>query len=248
MIIRKSESEISIMRKGGRILAKLFLEMEKKIKPGVSGKQLDAFAYEFIKENNARPAFKGYKGFPSSICFSVNDVVVHGIPDEKKLNEGEIVGIDIGLIYGGYYSDSAFTYEVGKISNEAKNLIKKTNEALYAGIKKCVSGNRLGDVSSAIQNIVEEAGYSVVRELVGHGIGANMHEDPQIPNYGRSNNGPKLSNGMTLAIEPMINEGKKEVVFLKDGWTVKTVDKKLSAHFEHTIVVRDDKPEILTKL
>lgn len=236
------------MREGGHILAKLFTEIEKRIKPGVNGKELDYFAYNFIKENNARPAFKGYKGFPSSICFSVNEVVVHGIPNERKIVEGDIVGIDIGLIYGGYYSDSAYTYEVGEVSDNAKKLIQKTNEALYESIKKCVSGNRIGDISGTIQNIVEKAGYSVVRELVGHGIGANMHEDPQIPNYGQINSGARLRNGMTFAIEPMINEGKKDVEFLKDGWTVRTMDRKLSAHYEHTIVVRDDEPEILTKL
>jgi methionyl aminopeptidase len=247
-IIKKSGEEIKTMEKGGRILAELFVLMSKKVKSGVSGEELDLFAEEFIKKNQAKPAFKGYKGFPATICFSVNEVVVHGIPGSRRLRDGEIVGIDIGLIYKGYYTDAAKTFTVGEVPANALRLINTTKQAFYEGMKKCIPGNRLGDVSSAVQSTVEKAGYSVVRELVGHGIGRKMHEDPQIPNYGALNEGPLLESGMTLAIEPMVNEGKRQVIFNSDGWTVKTKDSSLSAHYENTIVIEDQGPRILTKL
>ncbi len=249
MIILKSERELELMRRAGRIVALAVQELEAAVKPGVTTGELDRLAEDLIKRHNAVPAFKGYQGFPGSICTSVNDEVVHGIPGPRKLQEGDIISIDVGVIYRGYYGDMAVTFPVGEVSQEAKRLIKVTRESLYAGVKKAYPGSRLSDISHAVQSYVEANGFAVVRDYVGHGIGQNMHEDPQIPNFGRPGFGPVLKPGMVLAIEPMVNAGTYEVRTLPtDNWTVKTVDGSLSAHFEHSVAVCEDGPEILTRL
>ncbi len=246
MIILKSADEINRMRKAGAILADLFKELKAVVKPGITTGHLDKIAEEFIRKRGAIPAFKGYQGFPASICTSVNEVVVHGIPGERILKDGDIIGLDIGALFDGLYGDAAVTLPVGRISREAENLLEVTKAALYEGIKKAVPGNRLSDISHAIQTYAESRGFSVVRDFVGHGIGRRMHEEPQVPNFGRPGEGPKLKPGMTIAIEPMINVGLPHVVILSDGWTVVTRDSSLSAHFEHTVAITSDGPEILT--
>ncbi|MCL6471714.1 MAG: type I methionyl aminopeptidase [Firmicutes bacterium] len=246
MIIRKSKDEIATMRHAGRIVAQALELIESKIRPGIETIALDQIAEDFIRKSKARPAFKGYKGFPASICASPNEVVVHGIPSHRKLKEGDIISIDIGVEYNGYYGDAAATYPVGEVSEEAKRLIEVTKLALNKGIEKCVEGNYLYDISYAIQSTAEAAGYSVVREFVGHGIGRQMHEDPQIPNFGLPGRGPKIKSGMVFAIEPMVNIGGFKVNILPDHWTVVTADRSLSAHFEHTVAVTEKGPEILT--
>lgn len=247
MIVCKSDQEIILMKDAGKIVAQAHKEMEKAVKPGVSTLELDRIAEDFILAKGARPAFKGYHGYPASICSSVNEEVVHGIPSLRNLENGDIISIDIGVEINGYYGDSAVTLPVGDISSEAHNLIRTTEEALWAGIQKAVNGNRLSDISHSIQTFIEDRGYSVVRDFVGHGIGSCMHEDPQVPNFGAPGRGPRLRPGMTLAIEPMVNQGIHEVVTLGDGWTVVTQDRKLSAHFEHTIAITEKEPEILTQ-
>jgi len=248
MIIRKSKDEIATMRQAGRIVAQTLKLIENEIKPGIETIELDRIAEGFINKSGARPAFKGYKGFPASICASPNEVVVHGIPGKKRLNEGDIISIDVGVEYNGYYGDAAATFPVGTISEEAKRLIDVTKLALEKGIEKAVDDNYLYDISYAIQSAVESEGYSVVKEFVGHGIGREMHEEPQIPNFGLPGRGPKIKAGMVFAIEPMVNIGGYRVSILPDKWTVVTADKSLSAHFEHTVAVTKDGPEVLTIL
>ncbi|MEW6448303.1 MAG: type I methionyl aminopeptidase [Bacillota bacterium] len=247
MISRKSERELSYMRDAGRIVALTLQELEKVIGPGVTTGELDVLAEDFVRRQGAEPAFKGLYGFPASICASVNEQVVHGIPGPRRLEEGDIISIDVGTVINGYYGDGAATFAVGRINKEAKRLLQVTREALNKGINKAVAGNRLSDISHAVQKHVENHGFSVVRDFVGHGIGTKMHEDPQVPNFGPPGRGPRLETGMTLAIEPMVNAGTYAVKILQDNWTVVTEDGKLSAHFEHTVAVRDGKAEILTR-
>ncbi|MBN2028192.1 MAG: type I methionyl aminopeptidase [Actinobacteria bacterium] len=249
MIIRKSREEIAKMREAGRIVAGVLYLLEKHIRPGVRTESLDSMAEEYIRERNGVPSFLGYRGFPASICTSINDVVVHGIPDKTRLMEGDIIGVDVGVILDGYQGDAARTYAVGKIGDVATKLMDTTLESLYAGIDACRQGNRLGDVSNAIQRTAEGGGFSVVVQFVGHGIGKDMHEEPQIPNFGPPGRGPRLETGMTFALEPMVNEGAYEVeVDEIDGWTVRTKDGSLSAHFEHTVAITEEGPTILTLL
>lgn len=248
MIILKSEREINYMRDAGKIVAKTLAEVEKAAKPDVTTRELDEIAEKYIKGCGATPAFKGYHGFPGNICSSVNEEVVHGIPGLRKLKNGDTVSVDIGAVINGYYGDAAITIPIGQIDAEVQRLLDVTEESLYKGIEQAIVNNRLSDISHAVQKHAESFGYSVVRDYVGHGIGRNMHEDPQVPNYGPSGRGPRLKSGMTLAIEPMINMGTHDVKTLDDGWTVITSDGKRSAHFEHTIAIGPDGPEILTKL
>jgi methionyl aminopeptidase len=248
MIILKSPEEIGKMIQACRLVAKTLDFLKNKVTPGISTKQLDQLADEYIRGNNAIPAFKGYRGYPASICASVNEEVIHGIPADRVLEEGDILGIDLGVYKDGFYGDAAHTFPVGRIDPEAERLIRITEESLYIGIDKARAGNRISDISYSIQKHIESNGFSVVRAFVGHGIGRDLHEDPQIPNFGAPGRGPRLKPGMTLAIEPMVNEGGYEVVVLEDGWTAITMDGKLSAHCEHTILVTSDKPKILTLL
>lgn len=236
------------MRDAGRIVAETHVEVKKAVKPGVTTLELDRIAEEYIKSRGAIPAFKGYHGFSGNICSSINEEVVHGIPGLKKLKTGDNISIDIGAVINGYNGDAAITVPVGEVNAEVQQLLDVTEESLYKGIEQAIIGNRLSDISHAIQTHVEQYGFGVVRDYVGHGIGRNMHEDPQIPNFGNPGRGPRLKAGMTLAIEPMVNLGTYEVKTLDDGWTVVTLDGKRSAHFEHTIAITDGKPEILTKL
>lgn len=247
MITRKSTRELRYMRDAGRVVANVFQELEKAVRPGVTTGELNRLAEDFIIRQGARPAFKGLYGFPAAICTSVNEQVVHGIPGLRKLEAGDIISIDIGAEINGYFGDAAVTFPVGDISPEACRLLDVTRDALYAGIDVARTGNRLSDISHAIQSYVEKHGFSVVRDYVGHGIGRKMHEDPQVPNFGRPGRGPRLEPGMTLAIEPMVNAGTYEVVTLDDGWTVVTRDGSLSAHFEHTVAITNGAAEILTR-
>lgn len=247
MVTLKSERELGLMRKAGGIVAQILQEMAEMVAPGISTGEIDRFAESRIKELKAVPAFKGYHGFPSCVCISINDEVVHGIPSKKRLlKEGDIVGLDFGVIYDGWYGDSARTVAVGKISPEAQHLMDATRGGLEKGIEECREGGRVSDIGHAIQKYVEGFGYSVVREFVGHGIGRALHEEPQIPNFGQKGKGLTLKVGMVLAIEPMINAGGHEVKVLSDGWTAVTVDHSLSAHFEHTVAITPRGPEILT--
>ncbi|MGM0369578.1 MAG: type I methionyl aminopeptidase [Bacillota bacterium] len=248
MIIRKSKKEIKKMRQAGKIVAETHQLLKNKIEPGVSTQELDQLAEDYIRKQGAKPIFKGYHGFPASICASVNEVIVHGIPGDYQLQEGDIISIDIGARIDGFCGDAARTWGVGDISEEASNLLEATNKSLAEGIKAAKIGNRLSDVSHAVQSYVEPQGYGVVRNYSGHGIGRKMHEAPQIPNYGKPNRGPRLKEGMVLAIEPMINIGTPKNKTLDDDWTVITKDKELSAHFEHTVAITKDGPQILTKL
>lgn len=247
MITIKSEREILLMKEAGRIVALAHQEVAKHIKPGVTTFELDQIVEKVIRDNGAIPSFKGYGGFPGSACTSVNEQVVHGIPSRRvKLKDGDMIAVDIGANYKGYHGDSAWSYAVGSVSEEVSKLMEVTKESLFEGLKYAKAGNRLTDISHAIQKYAESFGYSVVREFVGHGLGKQLHEDPQIPNYGLPGKGPILKKGMTLAIEPMINMGRKEVKVLKDNWTAVTIDKKPSAHYEHSILITDDEPIILT--
>lgn len=235
------------MREANQLVGKTLGELAKHIQPGVSTLHLDQIAETFIRDHGAEPAFLGYGGFPNSLCVSVNDQVVHGIPSsETLLKEGDIVSIDCGTLLNGFVGDSAYTFAVGEVSEETKQLLRTTKASLYAGIREAVVGHRVGDISNAVQTYCESRGYSVVRELVGHGIGKKMHEEPEVPNYGRKGNGPLLRSGMCICIEPMINVGVRNVVFEKDGWTVRTKDRKNSAHFEHCIAIRPEGPMILS--
>lgn len=234
------------MRRAGRIVSDLLKLMGREAKAGVRTKELDAIAEDFIRSTGAEPAFKGYYGYPASICTSVNDEVVHGIPGKRVLKDGDIVGIDVGVKLEGYFSDAARTFAIGSVDEESRRLIEVTREAMNRGIGQAVEGNRLSDISWAVQNFAESAGFSVVREYVGHGIGRNLHEEPQVPNYGEPHKGPVLVKGMALAIEPMINAGTHEVKVLSDAWTVVTQDGKRSGHFEQTVFVGKEKPEVVT--
>ncbi|HEY9162210.1 MAG TPA: type I methionyl aminopeptidase [Desulfomonilia bacterium] len=248
MIPRKTPLEITKMRDAGRILAMLFEHIKPMVQPGITTAQLDSEAEKFIVMNNAKPAFKGYRGYPATLCTSVNDCIIHGIPGQIKLKEGDIIGLDVGVLFNGFYSDAAITLPVGEVPAHAKALMRTSEAAMHAGIEQAVPGNRLYDISSAIQKTAEDAGYSVVRDFVGHGIGERLHEEPQIPNYGKKGTGPLLETGMTLAIETMINQGTWKIRILKDKWTALTADGRLSAHFEHTIAITPDGPHILTAL
>ena len=247
MIYLKTDEEIELMREANQLVGKTLAEVGKHVAPGVSTLQLDKIAEEFIRDHGAVPAFLGYGGFPNSICASVNEQVVHGIPSSSKiLNEGDIISVDCGTILNGYVGDSAYTFCVGEVDPKVKDLLKTTKESLYLGIQAAVEGKRIGDISNAVQTYCESHNYSVVRELVGHGIGKRMHEEPEVPNYGRRGCGPLLKSGMCICIEPMINMGSKNVVFERDGWTVRTKDRKCSAHFEHCIAISPDGPQILS--
>jgi len=248
MVVLKTPEEIEVMRESNAIVAEILQELRRLVEPGISTRQLDQHAEKAAKERGAVPAFKGYGGFPYALCASINDEVVHGFPSERVLVEGDIASLDFGVKYKGYFGDSAITVAVGRISDNAANLMKVTKEALFKGIEKARTGNRLGDISHAVQDHVERVGYSVVRDYVGHGIGRDLHEDPAVPNYGSPGRGILLKSGMVIAIEPMINEGTYEVKVKPDGWTVVTADGKLSAHFEHTIAITDNGPEVLSSV
>jgi len=246
MIYYKTEEEIDLIRNSSLLVAKTHAEIAGLIKPGITTLALDKIAEEFIRDNGGVPAFKGYGGFPNTLCMSPNDQVVHGIPNDRVLEDGEILSVDCGVVMNGYFGDSAFTYEVGEVDAETKQLLKVTKESLYKGIEMAVSGNRIGDIGYAVQKHAESFGYGVVRELVGHGVGKNLHESPEVPNYGRRGRGAKIQEGLVIAIEPMINMGTRKIMQHNDGWTITTIDNKPSAHFEHTIVVRKGKAEILS--
>ena len=249
MIILKTPAEIAVMAEASRVVAEALAIVKKAVCPGISTDELDRIAEEAIRARGAVPAFKGYRNYPKTLCASVNEQVVHGIPSKRKLKEGDIIGLDLGAIVGGFYGDSAITVAVGRIREETAKLVQVTEEALYLGIKQAVVGNRLTDISNAVQQHVESAGFSVVTEFVGHGIGRQLHEEPQVPNYGKPGQGPRLQPGMVLAIEPMVNMGRSAVRVLEDRWTAVTVDGSLSAHFEHTIAVQPSgAPHILSQL
>jgi methionyl aminopeptidase len=246
MIYLKSDQEIELIKISAQVLGKAHAEVAKRIQPGITTKELDRTAEEFIRDNGGIPSFKGYNSFPASLCISVNETVVHGIPSKYELKEGDIISIDCGVKLNGYHSDSAYTYPVGEVASEVRDLLTRTKQSLYAGINKAVEGGRVGDIGYAVQSYVEQFGYTVVRELVGHGVGKNLHESPEVPNYGKRGQGAKLKEGMVIAIEPMINLGKKNIVQERDGWTIRTADRKPSAHFEHTVAIRKGQAEILT--
>jgi methionyl aminopeptidase len=246
VIYKKSPEEIAIMRRGGRILVEVLDRLEEALVPGVTTGRLDTIARTTIEKRGAKPSFLGYRGFTGSNCASPNEVIVHGIPGPRLIEEGDIVSLDIGVLLDGFHVDSAWTFPVGEITDEAKRLLQVTEAALYAAIEQCHPGRRLGDVGYAVEKTAESAGFSIVREYVGHGVGRNLHEDPQIPNYGPPGRRELLASGMTIAIEPMVNAGGAATVALSDGWTVVTADGSLSAHFEHTVAILPDGPEILT--
>ncbi|SHJ78182.1 methionine aminopeptidase, type I [Clostridium cavendishii DSM 21758] len=246
MIILKNDSEIELMRKAGRIVSETLLLLKEKTKPGITTAELDRIAEEFITKHGAKPSFKGLYGFPASLCISVNQQVIHGIPGALKLTEGDIISVDCGALINGYHGDAARTFAVGEVSSQAKKLIDVTEESFFKGIEKAIIGNRLTDISYEIQQHVESNGFSIVKDYVGHGIGRNLHEDPNVPNFGRPGRGPKLESGMVLAIEPMVNIGKYHVRTLNDQWTVVTADGSLSAHYENTVAILPNGPEILT--
>jgi methionyl aminopeptidase len=248
MIILKSQEEIERISRACNIVAKTLYAIKDILKPGITTKEIDNFADKFIRTSDAIPAFKGYRGYPASICTSINNEVIHGIPSDRKLNKGDILSIDLGVIKDSFYGDAAYTFPVDEIDADAKRLLQVTEEALYIGIEHARINNRVYDISHSIQSYVESNGFSVVRAFVGHGIGRDLHEEPQIPNYGFPGHGPRLRAGMTLAIEPMVNQGGHEVVILDDGWTAVTKDNRLSAHFEHTILITSNEPRILTKI
>lgn len=246
MALIKTEEEIELIRISSLLVGKTLAEVAKHIRPGVTTLELDRVAEEFIRDHDAVPGFKGYHGFPGSLCTSVNDTVVHGIPGKHELKDGDIISIDCGVKKNGFYGDSAYTFPVGEVNEEILTLMQRTKESLYIGIEASVSGNRVGDIGYAVQHYVEEFGYSVVRDLVGHGLGSQLHEKPEVPNFGRRGKGKELKTGMVLAIEPMINLGMKDVYQMRDGWTIRTADHKPSAHYEHDVVVRKGKAEILS--
>lgn len=248
MIILKSKHEIATMRAASRIVAEVLRELTQAARPGISTLELDTIAEHGIRKRGGIPAFKGYRGFPKSLCVSVNEQVVHGIPSKRRLKEGDIVGLDLGAIWDGYYGDAAVTVPVGRIAPEAEDLLAVAEASLYVGIKQARSGNYLSDISHAVQTYAESHGYNVVRVFVGHGIGTALHEEPQVPNFGPPSRGPRLKEGLVLAIEPMVNTGCAEVEILDDGWTVVTADGQLSAHFEHTVAITENGPEILTAI
>ncbi len=246
MIYLKTDEEIELLRASNLLVARTLGEVAKHIKVGVSTLELDRVAESFIRDHGAIPGFLNYNGFPNTLCTSVNEQVVHGIPNSNPLKEGDIVSVDCGVLLNGFFGDSAYTFAVGKISEEVENLLKVTKESLLKGIEMAVDGNRIGDIGYAIQTYNEEHGYSVVREMVGHGVGRNLHEAPEVPNYGKRGYGPKLKKGMVIAIEPMINMGKRYIVQENDGWTIRTSDRMPSAHFEHTVAIGKDRADILS--
>jgi len=248
MIHRRSPKEIDLMRSAAKVLIETFHIVEKMVKPGIKTIDVDKAVEKFIVKSGARPAFKGYRGFPGSCCISIDEVVVHGIPNRRVMKEGQIVSVDIGVELNGYFADAARTFAVGTLSAEKKKLVEVTVDSLQRGIEQAIEGNRISDISRAIQNWVEQEGFSVVRDLVGHGIGSSLHESPEIPNYVDAKRGPQpqIQSGMVFAIEPMVNSGNKRIKFLSDGWTVVTSDRKPSAHFEHTVAITNDGPDILT--
>jgi methionyl aminopeptidase len=249
VITRRNEKEIELLRQAGKIVAMTHEYLKPYVKAGISTKELDEMAEKFIRSQGAIPSFKGYGGFPGSICASINDVLVHGIPNAAHiLKDGDIISIDIGANYKGYHGDSAWTYAVGEVSEEAKELMRVTEESLYRGLDQVKPGNRISDISNAIQTFVEAHGYGVPRDYTGHGIGTNLHEDPIVPNFGIAGRGPKIVSGMVIAVEPMVTLGDYHTRTLLDDWTVKTIDGKITAHYEHTIVVTDEGYEILTKI
>jgi methionyl aminopeptidase len=246
MIYIKSEEEIGLLRESGLLVSRCLGEVAKHVKPGINTSFLDKIAEEFLRDHGGIPGFLGYNGYPKTLCTSVNAQVVHGIPSETILVEGDIVSVDCGVILNGYFGDSAYTFAVGEVKPVVQKLMRVTKECLYKGIEQAVEGKRMGDLGYAIQNHAELNGFSVVREMVGHGLGKDLHEEPEVPNYGRRGSGVKLLSNMVICIEPMINQGKKTVVQDKDGWTIKTMDKLPSAHYEHALVIRKDKAEILS--
>ena len=246
MLYYKTDEEIELIRESSLLVAKTLAEVAKAIKPGITTLELDKIAFAFIRDHQAEPAFLNYNGFPNSLCISVNAQVVHGIPNKDTLKEGDVCSVDCGVLKNGFYGDSAYTFAVGEVSDENIALLKVTRESLLKGIDKAIAGNRLGDISAAVQEYAEANGFSVVRELVGHGIGRHLHEKPEVPNYGKRGSGLVLKEGLVIAIEPMINMGTKGVVHEKDGWTVRTADRKPSAHFEHTVAIRKGKADILS--
>lgn len=246
MIQYKTAEQIELIKQSGQILGKAHAEVAKNIKPGVQTALLDKIAEEYIRDHGGKPSFKGYNDFPSSLCISVNSVVVHGFPSTYELQDGDIISVDCGVFMNGFHADSAYTYPIGEVSEEVKKLLRVTKESLYKGLEVASAGNRMGDLGYAIQSYVELEGFSVVRELVGHGIGKSLHEAPEVPNYGKKGQGLKLQDGLVLAVEPMVNLGKRNIVQEPDGWTIRTRDKMPSAHFEHTIVIRKGGPEVLT--
>lgn len=246
MIVLKNPHQLKKMIDAGRLSAQALKAAGEAVVPGVTTKEIDRVAYDFIRKAGAKPSFLGYNGYPASACISVNNVVIHGIPDERRIKSGDIVSIDVGAFYEGYHGDNAATFAAGEVSIEAQNLMDATRQSLNEGIKAALAGNRIGDIGSAVQKYVEARGYSVVRQYVGHGVGEHMHEEPDVPNYGRAGHGVRLVPGMVIAIEPMINQGTFAVKQLSDGWTVVTADGKLSAHFENTIAITAEGPVILT--
>jgi methionyl aminopeptidase len=248
MVILKQQSEIEKIRASNLIVAEVLAMLKEKVVDGITTRELDRLSEELVLRRGAKPAFKGYRGYPYSLCASVNDEIIHGLPSDRVLREGDIVGLDFGAYYGGYYGDAALTVPVGKISPEAAHLLQATERSLALAIEEARVGNRLGDISAAVQNHVEAAGYSVVRDFVGHGIGRSLHEEPQIPNFGVRGRGVKLKAGMVLAIEPMVNAGTFKIRMRPDGWTAVTADGRLSAHFEHTVAITENGPEILSRL
>ncbi len=246
MILIKSDEEIELIRKSNLLLGKLHGELAKHLKPGIKTIELDKLAYEFIMDNGGKPSFLHYRGYPNTLCISVNDVVIHGIPGDYVIKEGDLVSIDCGIELEGYHSDSAFSYAVGEVSEQVWELMKRTKEALYKGIEQAKPGNRVGDIGYAVESHVKQFGFSVVREMTGHGVGRRLHEDPAIPNYGRRGQGKRLKPGMTIAIEPMVTMGSHKIYIEKDGWTVRTVDGKPAAHYEHSIAITKNGPEILS--
>ncbi|MBN3583830.1 type I methionyl aminopeptidase [Algoriphagus aestuarii] len=246
MIHYKTSEEVHIIKESADILGRAHGEVAKYVKEGVKTSFLDKIAEEFIRDHQGVPSFKGYNGFPASLCISVNEVVVHGFPSDYELKDGDIISVDCGVFHQGFHSDSAYTYPIGEVSPSILALLKATRDSLYLGIEKAVFGDRIGDVGNTIQRFVEAKGYTVVRELVGHGIGRNLHESPEVPNYGKKGSGPLLKAGMVIAIEPMVNLGTRNIVQERDGWTIRTADRKPSAHYEHTVAIFEDKTEVLT--
>ena len=246
MLYIKTSEEIEYLRQSNQLVSKTLGYMASLIRPGISTLELDRLAEEYILDNGALPAFKGYNGFPATLCTSVNDEVVHGIPSVYELKEGDIISIDCGVLMNGFYGDSAYTFAVGEIEDEVKRLLEFTKASLEEGVREAISGNRIGDISFAVQSKAESGGYSVVRELVGHGLGKKLHESPEVPNYGRRGSGTKMPKGLVICIEPMINMGVKETIQMRDGWTIKTADSKPSAHFEYAVAVDKDKADVLT--
>ena len=246
MLYLKTDEEIGLLRESNLLVSKTLAEIASLIKPGVTTLYLDTIAETFIRDNGGIPGFKGYGGFPSTLCTSVNEEVVHGFPSDYVLKEGDIVSVDCGVILNGWYGDSAYTFAVGEIDESVKRLLDFTRESLEEGVKEAVAGNRIGDISWAVQNKAESGGFSVVRELVGHGLGKRLHEPPEVPNYGKRGTGPKMEKGLVICIEPMINMGRKETVQMRDGWTVKTIDGEPSAHFEYAVAVDKGRADVLT--